>query len=96
LSSGTPMTVQHFVHEPQDFPGAMDGIGAAFALSPGYCNSAGAGAPARSALLRFASPIALIPIEGGSRRHRKAECGTCPRCRRRLSRAAIEVERAPQ
>jgi hypothetical protein len=50
--------VQHSVHEPQLFPGAMDGIEATFACqsSPGYFGAA-TGLPARLASLRFASPI---------------------------------------
>jgi hypothetical protein len=42
------MTVQHVVQEPHDFPGTMAG--------------AAADAAARSALLRFASPIRINPI----------------------------------
>ena len=60
LSSGTPMTVQHFVHEPQDFPGTMDGIDAGFQSAPGYADPIGADAPARPALLCSASPIRII------------------------------------
>ena len=56
-----PMTLQHFVHEPQDFPGTVDGFEAAFQSSPKYSDAAGAGVPARPALLRFASPILMIP-----------------------------------
>ena len=55
------MTVQHFVHEPQDFPGTMEGAEAAFQSSPGYSDGALACVPARSAFLRFASPILIIP-----------------------------------
>jgi hypothetical protein len=53
-----PRTVQHSVHEPQLFPGAMDGIEATFACqsSPGNFG-AGTALPARLASLRFASPI---------------------------------------
>jgi len=55
------MTLQHFVHEPQDFPGTIAGLNAAFQSSPKDSDAAGAGVPARSALLRFASPIPMIP-----------------------------------
>jgi hypothetical protein len=57
------MTVQHVVHEPQDFPGTMAGAAAAFGCSPAVAAGAGrADAAARSALLRFASPIRINPI----------------------------------
>ena len=59
------MTLQHFVHEPQDFPGTMDGFEAAFQSSPKYSDAAGAAAPALPALLRFASPILMLPIVQG-------------------------------
>src|SRR3984893_6326008 len=61
LSSAMPMTLQHFVHEPQDFPGTMAGFEAAFQSSPKNSDAAGAGALARSDLLRFASPILIVP-----------------------------------
>jgi hypothetical protein len=56
LISGMPMTVQHVVHEPQDFPGTTAGAEAAF-QSSANCDTGGTGAPARLAALRFASPI---------------------------------------
>src|ERR1700693_2423721 len=65
LSSGMPITVQHVVHEPQDLPGAMGGLTSAFQSSPKFTSAAESGAPARSALLRFASPILKIPIVEG-------------------------------
>jgi len=47
-----PMTVQHFVHEPQDLPGTMDGLNAAF--QSWFANVvAGAAVSARPAFLRF-------------------------------------------
>ena len=51
------MTVQHFVHEPQDFPGAMGGIEATFPRqsSPGYSEAGETRAPTRLASLGFAS-----------------------------------------
>ena len=59
------MTLQHFVHEPQDFPGAKDGFEAAFQSSPKNSDAAGAAGPARPAFLRFASPILMLPtVEG--------------------------------
>jgi hypothetical protein len=51
------MTVQHFVHEPQDLPGTMDGLSAAFQSSLGNGFAAAAGVLAPVAFLRFASPI---------------------------------------
>src|SRR5258708_24360841 len=60
LGSGMPITVQHFVHEPHDLPGAMAGLEAAF-HSSSRCAAAGTPVPARSARLRFASPILMIP-----------------------------------
>jgi hypothetical protein len=42
-----PITVQHLVHEPQDFPGAMDGFAIAFQSSPKYSDAAWTGVPAR-------------------------------------------------
>src|SRR5580704_12206936 len=70
LSSGMPMTVQHFVHEPQDLPGTVDGLNAAFQSSPEWPDAAGTGAPARSAFLRLASPMPMIPtIECRLRRY---------------------------
>jgi hypothetical protein len=59
------MTLQHFVHEPQDFPGTMDGFKAAFQSSPKNSDAAGAAVPARPALLRFASPILMLPTVTG-------------------------------
>jgi hypothetical protein len=55
------MTVQHFVHEPQDLPGTMDGLKAAFHSSLENVVAAAAGVPARPAFLRFASPILMFP-----------------------------------
>jgi len=55
------MSLQHLVHEPQDFPGTMAGFAAAFQSSPKNSDAAaGADALARSALLRFASPILMF------------------------------------
>jgi hypothetical protein len=54
------MSLQHFVHEPQAFPGTMAGFKAAFQSSPKNSDAAGADALARSALLRFASPILMF------------------------------------
>jgi hypothetical protein len=54
------MTVQQVVHEPQDFPGAMAGAAGALRSCTGDAGAAGAGAPPRSAFLRFASPIRSI------------------------------------
>jgi hypothetical protein len=54
------MTVQQVVHEPQDFPGAMAGAAGTLRSCAGDAGAAGADAPPRSALLRFASPIRLI------------------------------------
>ena len=59
------MTLQHLVHEPQDFPGTRDGLEAAFQSSPKYSDAAGAAAPALPALLRFASPILMLPTVTG-------------------------------
>jgi hypothetical protein len=61
LSSGTPMTVQHVVQEPQDFPGTMAGAEAALGVAAAAAGAAAATAPARSDILRFASPIARQP-----------------------------------
>src|SRR5450432_2164178 len=59
LSSGMPMTLQHFVHEPQDFPGTMAGLEATFQSSSACSDAGGADVPARLDALRFASPIWL-------------------------------------
>jgi hypothetical protein len=62
------MTLQHIVHEPQDFPGTIAGLNAAFQSSPKNSGAAGAGVPVRAAFLRFASPIPMIPRIGSIRR----------------------------
>jgi len=51
------MTVQHVVHEPQDFPGTTAGVEAAARSAPGDSDAVGAAMPARCAFLRLASPI---------------------------------------
>jgi hypothetical protein len=53
--------VQHFVHEPQDLPGTMAGLNAAFQSSLGRVAAAAAGVLALPAFLRFASPILMFP-----------------------------------
>src|SRR6516165_232821 len=59
-------TVQHLVHDPQDFPGTMGGVACAFQSSPGYCDGFAADAPARPAALLFASPIRLLALRDHS------------------------------
>jgi hypothetical protein len=54
------MTVQHVVHDPQDFPGTTAGVADGFGSAPAVeAGAGGVDAAACSAFLRFASPIRM-------------------------------------